>query len=336
MKICFKLIKAGSGSDTWTYQMVDTLNVMGIDAIIEEYPHYFQYFPFFINSAFCEDIDIVHTNSWNGFAFKQKNTPMITTEHLVVHDPLISPYKSFAQKAFHKIVYQFEKRSFHTADAITSVSQYSNEKVEELFNVKSNAIHNGIDTKKFTIKKNVTELHPEIKNKIKLLFVGNFTERKGANLLPKILDKLDDRFVLLTTTGLRNKNVCTHKKIISIGKLNQEQLVDYYNYSDIFLFPTRLEGLSLTTLEAMACGMPIITTDCFSMPELVVHEKGGFLCDVDDVDDFVLAINTIVSSPELGPKMGMFNRDRVENSFSIQKMAEAYINLYKQVIKKHV
>jgi glycosyltransferase involved in cell wall biosynthesis len=332
MKVCFKLIRGGSGSDTWTYHIAATLKSLGVETVVEEFPHYFQYLPFLANTSLPPETDIVHTNSWNGFRFKVKNVPMVTTEHLVIHDPLISPYKSFSQKVFHKIVYQFEKFSFKSADAITAVSNYSNEQVKKIFAVQSTAIQNGIDIDKFNILPNTQELNPELANKTKLLFVGNFTTRKGADLLPKILSGLGDDYVLLTTSGLRDKSVVEHNNIISIGKLNQDQLVEYYNYCDVFLFPTRLEGLSLTTLEAMACGMPVVTTNCFSMPELVVDKKGGFLCEQDNVDEFVAAVKKISTSPQLGKEMSLYNRQHIKNYFSIKAMAEKYITLYKQIL----
>lgn len=333
MKICFKFTYAGSGSDIWTYSIAEQLKSHGIDTEVEVYPHHYQYYPALLKHVNKEtDADIIHTNSWTGFGFSKANIPHVTTEHLVVHDSLVTPYKSLPQRLFHQLVYQHEKKSFQSANAITAVSNYSAQKVTQHFGANAQPIQNGIDVKKFHIKDNVINLNAAGKNKIKLLFVGNFTSRKGADLLPKIMAKLGENFVLFTTTGLQEKKVAETPNIVSIGKLNQQELLDFYNYCDIFLFPTRLEGLSLTTLEAMACGMPIVTSDCFSMPELIVDKQGGYLCELDNVTQFVESILTLADSPSLREKQGHFNRQRAEDSFSLELMTQKYINLYQSLI----
>ncbi|MGJ8682615.1 glycosyltransferase family 4 protein [Paraglaciecola sp.] len=333
MKISFPYTFAGSGSDIWTINIARQLEKKGIDTEVQVFPKHFQHYPYLLRSKFKPNgADIIHTNSWTGAGFYQNELPHVTTEHLVVHDPLVSPYKAVTQKMFHKIVYQHERLAFNNAQAITAVSQYSANKVVECFGNQATAIQNGIDTEQFYIKTPLKDLNTKGKGKVKLLFVGNFSQRKGADLLPKIMQKLGNNFVLFTTTGLQDTNVAETENIVSIGKLNQSELLEYYNYCDIFLFPTRLEGLSLTTLEAMACGMPVVTTNCFSMPELVVDGKGGYLCELDNVDMFVQSIQKIIDDKELTSKLSAFNRQHIEDNFSLTQMTEKYINLYDSLL----
>lgn len=332
MKISFPYTFAGSGSDIWTINIARQLESRGIETEVKVFPKHFQHYPYLLRTKFdAKGADVVHTNSWTGAGFYQDDVPHVTTEHLVVHDPLVTPYKGLAQKLFHKVVFQHEKMAFKNAQAITAVSQYSASKVEECFGHSAAAIQNGIDTTQFYIKTPINDLNPKGKDKTKLLFVGNFSQRKGADLLPKIMQKLGNNFVLFTTTGLQDTNVAETDNIVSIGKLSQLELLEYYNYCDIFLFPTRLEGLSLTTLEAMACGMPVVTTDCFSMPELVVDGKGGFLCELDKVEKFVESILNIAEDPILRSRFSEFNRQHIENNFSLTKMTDQYIDLYRSL-----
>ncbi len=334
MKVCFKFTSAGSGSDVWTYSLAKNLQKKGIDTEVEVFPHHYQYYPYLLKLACKKNTaDIIHTNSWTGLGFADSCKAHVTTEHLVVHDELVRRYKNLPQKVFHKLVYLHEKQTFKCADAITAVSHYSAEKVNEHFKQEAKVIQNGIDIDSFYIKNKITNLHPTYKNKVKLLFVGNFSARKGADLLPKIMKMLGNNFILFATTGLQNKKVAETTNIISIGKLSQQELLEYYNYCDIFLFPTRLEGLSLTTLEAMACGMPIVTTDCFSMPEIVTNAKGGYLCELDNIKQFVEKVITLVDSPSLIEQYGHYNRNRVEHEFSLDLMTDKYITLYGSLIK---
>ena len=101
----------------------------------------------------------------------------------------------------------------------------------------------------------------------------------------------------------------------------------------MILFPTRMEGFGLTVAEAMACGKPVVTTNSSSMPELIIDGSGGFLCGQDDVDGFVKQIRVLSEDVVLRKKMGGFNRKRVEEYFSIKKMAEKYRTLYEQLLK---
>jgi glycosyltransferase involved in cell wall biosynthesis len=333
MKISFQFTYAGSGSDVWTYNIAEQLKKSGIDTDVQVFPHHFQHYPYLLQlmKKKC-DADIIHTNSWTGCGFYQPNIPHVTTEHLVVHDSLVTPYKSLPQKLFHKAVYQHEKMAFNNAQAITAVSEYSAKKVHDCFSQNALAIQNGIDINKFVIKKATENLHSAGKNKIKLLFAGNFSRRKGADLLPKIMKELGDNFILFTTAGLQNKTVSEASNIVSIGKLNQSELIEFYNYCDIFLFPTRLEGLSLTTLEAMSCGMPVVTSNCFSMPELIIDQQGGYLCELDNVQQFVDSVKRLADSPTLIEKYKDFNRERVEQNFSLDLMTQKYISLYESLI----
>jgi glycosyltransferase involved in cell wall biosynthesis len=334
MKISFKFTQAGSGSDIWTFNIAQQLRKYGIDTEVQVFPKHFQFYPYLLRpiGAAKTDADIIHTNSWTGIGFADGGKPHVTTEHLVVHDRHVKPFKSKAQSFFHQLVYQHEKMCFNSAAAITAVSQYTGKMVKEHFGLNAMTIQNGIDIEKFYIKKITKELHDRGKGKVKLLFVGNCNIRKGADLLPRIMHELGNKFVLFATAGLRNTRVNESENIIAIGTLDHSQLLDFYNYCDIFLFPTRMEGLSLTTLEAMACGMPIITTDCFSMPELVIDGKGGYLCEQDNVDLFIKQVLCCADSPSLRKDMGNYNRSRVEEKFSLEHMTKQYISLYESLL----
>ena len=60
-----------------------------------------------------------------------------------------------------------------------------------------------------------------------------------------------------------------------------------YQQSDILFFPTLREGFGLVVAEAMACGLPVVTTDCSSLPELIDHGKGGYLCEPNNLEDMI-------------------------------------------------
>jgi glycosyltransferase involved in cell wall biosynthesis len=335
MKISFPYTHGGSGSDVWTISLAHALKKAGVETEVVEYPKPYQVFPYLLKlTNYKTDADIIHTNSWTGLGFIDNSKPHVTTEHHVVHDKLLSPYKNFAQKVFHKAVYRYEKKSVEKADNITVPSLYTQKKLQDSFNKSSQLIYNGVDTNTFLPLNKKLNKDPSNNQKIKLFFVGNLSKRKGADLLPKIMRALGNNFILYTTLTVKGTMLDKLDNIVSIGKLNLDELVQWYNYCDIFLSPSRMEGFGLTICEAMACGKPVVTTNITAMPELIIPNKGGELCHLDDVIDFVDKIKGLADSPTLIRSAGEFNRERVEQFFSLDMMTKKYINMYEKLLNQ--
>jgi glycosyltransferase involved in cell wall biosynthesis len=98
--------------------------------------------------------------------------------------------------------------------------------------------------------------------------------------------------------------------------------------------PTVREGLCVSVLEAMACGLPVITSNCSSLPEQIDEGKGGFLCPVGDINAFVDKINLLAKSPGLRKEMGSYNREKVLKYFTLTRMVKAYRNLFEEILSK--
>ncbi|MCK5716706.1 MAG: glycosyltransferase, partial [Thiomargarita sp.] len=83
------------------------------------------------------------------------------------------------------------------------------------------------------------------------------------------------------------------------------------------------------------CGVPVVATNCSSLPEIVVDGKSGFLCELGNAADFAEKINILAQSPELRQKMGEFNRERVERLFTEERMIQEYQQLFEEVMDTH-
>jgi glycosyltransferase involved in cell wall biosynthesis len=340
MNVIFKQVRGYSGTDVWTDSLASTLQRQGIMSKVSYFHPYVGYFPYLAQHIDNErdNNSIVHGNTWNAFAFKD-SCPMVATEHLVVHDANLDPYKTTAQKVYHKIIYRYESESLKTADCVVCVSQYTRDRLEQAFEYPdARVIYNGVDVEifqpQFIDRESFCERQGIPKDKIILLFAGNPTLRKGADLLPKIVSQLDDSFLLLMTSGLKGKGT-KNRNIRSVGRLSMQDLINLYTVCDIFVFPTRLEGMSLTVAEAMACGKPIVTTNTSSLPEMIVDGEGGFLCEKDNVTDFSNKIRYLAEDDAVREQMGAFNRVRAVEQFSIHRMATEYIDIYKSVLKNY-
>lgn len=307
------------------------MNNLGHESTLNFYPTVLEFVPFLVKPFFRNHnlYDIAHSSVEYGFAFKTESKPLVVTAHHVVFNPTYQKYTSPAQKLYHKLLFRYTKKSLSVADSVVAVSESTREDIERVFGIKDiQVIYNGIDTSIFKPIK-VKDPYP---HKIKLLFVGNLTRRKGADLLPEIMQKLDDRFLLFYTSGLRTKKIFSDSRMVPLGRLNLAELVNMYNLCDMVIVPSRLEGFGYSAAEAMACEKPVIATDCSSLPELVADEKGGFLCEMDNAEDFRQKIEILAQGEDLRLQMGQYNRERVLAEFDLSSMGRKYHALYERLI----
>jgi glycosyltransferase involved in cell wall biosynthesis len=96
----------------------------------------------------------------------------------------------------------------------------------------------------------------------------------------------------------------------------------------LFVLPSQTEGISLTLLEAMACGLPVVTTQVGGNPEVVDAEVTGLLVPAGAPAALAEAIGTVLRDPARGRHLGLEGRRRVERCFDIRHMLAQYEALY--------
>lgn len=331
--IWFPAIRAGTGADVFTTRLVEALNRRGIRAEITWLPHRAEYAPWTVAipkpPAWA---NLVHINSWLHTRFIPTGLPLVVTVHGCVHDLALEPYKSLPQALYHRWwINRLEAATIHRANAVTAVSHYTTKQTSTVFGRQDiMAIHNWIDTAQFSPVVRHEPHHP-----FRLLFVGNLTRRKGADLLPRIMEKLSSDFELRYTgpTDAFGPASSLLPNMIPLGSIqNANTLIKTYQSQDALLFPTRLEGFGLVALEAQSCGCPVITTDCSSLPEVVEHGKTGFLCPTDDVDAFVAAARRLRDDPTTWIRMCIDARKRAVGKFGEETAIEQYLAVYNRLL----
>ena len=297
------------------------------------YHPYWTFVPFCLPlAASSRNADLLHTTPDYAMFFRSRSMPMIVSFQNYVLDEWMRPFSSFLQNLHYRTALRFfTKKALASAQAVTAVSRFTAECVRRDLQFKQpiDLIYNGVDTTFFRPKPNAGNAG----GKVRVFFSGNLTQRKGAQWLPVIADKLDDHVQIYYTQGLRTRTVLPHHdRLIPIGPVAYEDMPPRYQQMHILLMPTVREGLSLSVLEAMACGLPVIASDCSSLPEQIDHGKGGFLCPVGDVDDFAKKINILADSPRLRREMGEYNRAKVEKMFTLDRMVTEYRDLFEEVL----
>jgi glycosyltransferase involved in cell wall biosynthesis len=304
-------------------------NLTGYEVI--PYSPYRTVFPPVLHSlGRSKHADLVHTTPDYACFHARKNTPLVISFHNYVLDRFMRSYSSRLQ-SFH---YQtdlrwFTKLAIKKASIMTAVSQFTADLATKGLGLQQEirVIYNGVDEQKFTPVKKKCE-----KN-INVLFSGNLTQRKGVQWLIPILEKLDSHITIFYTSGLQARKLLPdHPRLKCTGRVLPEDMPQVYQRADVLLFPTVREGLSMAALEAMACGLPLVATDCSSFPELIDEGKGGFLCPLGDVDIFAEKINLLAENARLRHEMGEYNRAKIEKFFTLARMLREYRRLFSSLI----
>lgn len=287
-------------------------------------------FPFFFRN---EKPSLIHTTPDYGVLFHRKRIPLVLTVHHLVLDSFMQQYSSWAQRIHYKTDLRFfSSLSIKRADAVTAVSEFTANMVRDELGYRGSIriIYNGIDTEKFSPGKRSNQ-----RKNIRVLFAGNLSRRKGVNLLPAIAARLAPDIEIVYTRGLRGGcDLPDLPNLKNLGRITSEGMPDLYRNCDILLFPSVREGFGLVPAEAMACGRPVVATDCSSLPELIDDGKGGFLCPLGNVDAFAGKINLLAENSQLRREMGDYNRAKVEKLFTLDRMISQYRDLFDEVLSK--
>jgi len=258
--------------------------------------------------------------------------PVVTTLHgtditLVGRDKTYSPVVTF---------------SMNESDAITAVSKnlrdetFRNFKMEKEIQV----IYNFVDVKRFNRKpidafKKVIAPNDE---KI-LLHASNFRKVKRVEDVVEIFVKVNAEIpskLLFVGDGPERtyiETLCRESKaghdIRFLGK--QEQMEDILAVSDIFLLPSEYESFGLAALEAMAAGVPVISTNAGGLPEINVNDYSGFLSNVGDINEMCRNTLLLLSDEE---KLKRFKANALEQAmkFDINNVVPEYEALYHSFI----
>jgi len=334
MKVLVPLLRSRSGSDVYVQDLEKSMTRREIFLDVVKIHGYFEIAPRVARPVLWrqrrDDYALIHSNADYGTAFKLADLPFVVTVHHDVFDPYYQRWASLAQKAYHYgLLKKRVAACLESADKIVAVSHSTKMSLERTFNVKNiDVVYNGVDADFFRPQK--VEIPENFSDKIKLLFVGNLSRRKGADLLPKIMEKLGNHYVLFYTGAAKLGSA----NAFPLGRRRREELPAIYNMSDIFLFPSRLEGFGYAVAEAMSCAKPVIGTNSSSLPELVTDQKGGFLCEREDVDDFVAKIRLLSADRDLRQSMGEFNRTRITRDFTLDRMSGEYARHYRSVASR--
>ena len=324
-------------------------NIFYHEVAVSDYP-LFDYTPYetvlaskMVDVVKREELDVLHVHyaiphASAAFMAKQilaaqgVHIPYVTTLHgtditLVGRDPSFEPVITFCM---------------NESDAITAVSESLREDTYKHFNATKDilVIPNFVHPRSKTIN-NIQEIRRRYANDNEpiMCHISNFRKVKRVDDVLKMFDKVNQKIpskLLMVGDGPERfglEELCAQlglcDRVVFIGKVRETQEV--LEISDLFVLPSETESFGLAALEAMAMGVPVISSNTGGIPEVNINGETGFMSDVGDVED--MAKNAIYILEDEDRKKN-FGENALARSkvFDIDTVVRQYEDLYKTLI----
>ena len=171
-----------------------------------------------------------------------------------------------------------------------------------------------------------------------IISIGRFIYVKGFDVLLNASTNLSKDIGVYIIGGEATEEYLELKDKLNLTNvhfknfMSKEEIADYYKASDLFVLPTRGDVWGLVINEAMAYGLPVITTDkCIAGLELVIDYENGFIVPVDDEEVLVIRINEIIDDEKLLIKISEQNLIKVRN-YTLENMAEENVKIFNEIM----
>ncbi len=208
-------------------------------------------------------------------------------------------------------------------------------------------IPNGVDIDRFRAGDGTRKLLQD--GKLNIIFSGRLVYRKGIDIL------------LRAFRNIQESHPEVHLNILGSGKLQMgdsfeeelrgfvidkklegsitfhgdvENVEEYLAEADIFAFPSRHEGLPNALLEAMSSGLPVVATSIGGIVDVIRDGQNGILVEPNDYNSLSKALEILIESPDLKNNLGMAARRTVEEFYSLEAIAQKFVELYKEMMAK--
>ena len=273
-----------------------------------------------------------------------RKCPIIITVHDIAYLRLPNLLNT-SRKVYKKNILQI---SIKKAEVIIVDSYATKKDIVEYFGIregKIRVIHLGVEGR-FRPINNVESFR--LKNNLPskmILNVGTLEPRKNVVSLIKAFNELrkkgfkDYKLVIAGNKGWLYEEIFKEvihsdleREVLFLGVVKDKDLPVLYNCADIFVYPSLYEGFGLPPLEAMACGIPVITSNTSSLPEVI--GDAGIMVDPTDINSLCESMYILLKDKELWNRMRNMGLER-SKLFSWDKTAEKILKVYDDVFSVH-
>jgi len=239
------------------------------------------------------------------------------------------------------IYYPIEKLMAPRADCICTINTEDYKRAQGFKTKRVEYIHGiGINTDRLTPGENQNNIRVELglsEDAFLVLSVGELNENKNQKVILKAVNKLNDVSIhyILCGKGDQLENLQTLTRELGIENNvhflgYRTDVVDICSQADVYVMPSKREGLPVASLEAMYCGLPVIASDTRGIQDYVADGKSGFLCGTESQSEFAAAILHMKNNAALRMQCGDFNRETVK-AYCLGQVKEEVLNLFSRI-----
>lgn len=274
-----------------------------------------------------EDVDVVHV---------PVNIYQITYVRMLYHGPLVSgagvqhtfPYRTFAKmlsidhviETHEYVAYLWERSGFETTYIYPAVNaenfrEYDEAEREEVRERLSISPDDNI-----------------------ILFVGSLTKFKGAHLISRLAQCLEDEDItfLIAGDGPLRGQFENRPNIVYEGFVDNEDLPPLYNVADVTLVPSKSESFSIVSVESAACGTPVVTTTQDGTMVRLFKNRRAYLWTERSVDALLDTVRDLIDDPEARHAQSVRGREAIEEmGLTIADTVDRHLTAYSDAIEDH-
>ncbi|MBD2340538.1 glycosyltransferase [Calothrix sp. FACHB-156] len=236
---------------------------------------------------------------------------------------------------------------FEVGDLFLPISEtWKNKLIDLGCDEKKIIVHRmGVDCDKFSF----TPRYPSRDGKIRIVTIARLVEKKGVEYGIRAIAKLanDNQRIeyniigdgpLSTRLEETIKQLGVENTVKLLGWKEQNEVVEILNKSHILLAPSVTskdgdqEGIPVVLMEAMAMGLPVVSTQHSGIPELVQDAVTGFLAPERDIDALADRLSYLIEHPELWLEMGQAGRRHIEEYYNIHKLNQQLVNICQKLL----
>ncbi len=290
-----------------------------------------------------KNIDLIHFHSplftFSHGLLKNKKTPIIMTTHYLLdvklNDAASVIYNAFIKKLTRFISKNVDKFICVNEDYIPVFKKWGIEPNKLIH------IPNGVNTKKFSPGESIVK--KDFKNNKLILYFGRLHYQKNVDLLihsfKHIKKKIKNVKLIIIGTGTdfdKLKRMSENDEdIVMTGFVPDEVLIDYLRAADVVVFPSRGENASFTIMEAMACQLPVISSNTGNAKKILGNGRGLVFNNYTE-EEIAKNCIKILSNEDMAKEMGKRARKYVIKNHSWNNISKKTEELYKTVIKENL
>jgi glycosyltransferase involved in cell wall biosynthesis len=299
--------------------------------------------------------DVIHTQdpiaSWAISKVKPRQIPLVTSVHGSLSGEILHHIKGgnrdltdveIKQTPLWNYYSKLECLGYRSSDSLHTSSKWLSDQISSNINKRTVTFTYGLDHKTFEVESKTDTFFSRPRNKKVILFTGRLVHLKGIDYLLVALAKLKQ---------VRNDWVCW---IVGEGELKvklrqqshslglqscvtffdaQSNIPALLQQADMFILPSLQDNQPFSVIEAQLAGLPVIVTNAGGLPEMIIDQKTGLIVNKGNSDSLYHSILTLLKDEVLRSQLSMNAKQWALEQWSLKKMVERTIAMYKEALQ---